>query len=155
MDLDAALRRAFAIAVASRDAGDHPFGALLLHGGEIVAEAHNRTQSDGDLTAHAELVLVRALEREGRLDLLADGTVVASTEPCPMCVGAMFWAGARQVVFGLSAARLNGMVTRPGDAEYGFTVTAAEIGRRASPPLTIDGPRLENEAAAVHAGFWT
>lgn len=155
MDLDAALRRAFAIAIESRNAGDHPFGALLLHGGEIVAEAHNRTQSDGDLTAHAELMLVRVLEREGRLALLADGTVVASTEPCPMCVGALFWAGARHVVFGLSAARLNRMVSRPGDGAYGFAVTATEIGGRAEPPLVIDGPHDEDAAAAVHEGFWT
>ena len=155
MDLDAALRRAFAVALASRRAGDHPFGALLLRDGEVVAEAHNRTRSDGDLTAHAELMLVRVLERQGRLALLRDGTVVASTEPCPMCVGALFWAGARHVVFGLSADRLNRMVPRPGADDYGFAITAAEIGARAAPAMTIEGPRGEDEAAAVHDGFWT
>lgn len=155
MDLDAALRRAFVIALEARSAGDHPFGALLWRDGEIVAEAHNRTQSDGDLTAHAELMLVRALEREGRLPSLRDGTVVASTEPCPMCVGALFWAGARHVVFGLSAARLNRMVSAPGADDYGFTVTAGELGRRAAPAMAIEGPTAEDDAAAVHDGFWT
>ena len=95
MDLDAALTRSIELAGAARAAGDHPFGALLVVDGEVVAEAANRVHTDRDLTAHAELMLARILEREGRLDQLAAGTVVASTEPCPMCVGAMFWAGQR------------------------------------------------------------
>jgi tRNA(Arg) A34 adenosine deaminase TadA len=141
------------LAAAARAAGDHPFGALLLVDGHVVAEAVNRVHSDGDLTAHAELMLVRQLERAGRLAELADGIVVASTEPCPMCVGALFWAGARHVV-GLSAARLNQLTRRPGADDYGFEITAAELGTRATPRCTVEGPRLEDEAAAVHDGFW-
>ena len=154
MDLDAAVTRANELAAAARAAGDHPFGALLLVDGEVVAEAVNRVNSDHDLTAHAEMMLVRNLERDGRLSRLADGVVVASTEPCPMCVGAFFWAGAREVVFGLSAARLNEIVRRPGADDYGFEITAIELGRRSMPPMCIDGPRLEDAAAAVHEGFW-
>ena len=154
MDLDAAVTRANELAGAARAAGDHPFGALLLVDGEVVAEAVNRVNSDRDLTAHAEMMLVRHLEREGQLGRLADGIVVASTEPCPMCVGAIFWAGARQVVFGLSAARLNGIVRRPGAGDYGFQITATDLGCQSMPPMHIEGPRLEDESAAVHAGFW-
>lgn len=154
MELDAALRYSFDLATEARANGDHPFSAVLLVDGEVVATALNRVHSDRDLTAHAETELVRVLEREGRLDLLAAGTVVASTEPCPMCVGAMFWAGARRVVFGLSAARLNEMTRVPGAPVHGFELTAAEIGSRATPPLAVDGPHLEDLAAAPHAGFW-
>lgn len=154
MDLDAAVTRANELAAAARAAGDHPFGALLLVDGEVVAEAVNRVNSDHDITAHAETMLVRNLERDGRLALLADGIVVASTEPCPMCVGAFFWAGARRVVFGLSAARLTEMVRRPGSDDFGFEITAIELGRRSMPPMHIEGPRLEDESAAVHEGFW-
>ena len=154
MDLDAALLHSFDLATAARASGDHPFSALLLMDGEVVATAMNRVHSDRDLTAHAETELVRVLEREGKLGLLATGTVVASTEPCPMCVGAMFWAGARHVVFGLSAARLNEMTRAPGAPEYGFEITANEIGARATPPMAVDGPHLEDQAAAPHAGFW-
>ena len=155
MDLDAALTRSIDLARAARAAGDHPFGAVLVVDGEVVAEAVNRVHSDRDLTAHAELMLVRILEREGRLDQLAIGMVVASTEPCPMCVGAMFWAGARRVVFGLSAVRLNELARRPGDDAHGFLIAADELGRRATPPMTVEGPRREDEAAAVHDGFWS
>lgn len=154
MDLDAAVTRANELAAAARAAGDHPFGALLLVDGEVVAEAVNRVNSDHDLTAHAEMMLVRNLERDGQLGRLADGVVVASTEPCPMCVGAFFWAGAREVVFGLSAARLNELVRRPGADDYGFQITAIELGRQSMPSMHIDGPRQEDESAAVHEGFW-
>lgn len=154
-DLDAAVGRSIELAAEARAAGDHPFGALLVVNGQVVAEAVNRVNTDGDLTAHAETMLVRRLEQAGRLAELASGIVVASTEPCPMCVGAMFWAGARHVVFGLSAARLNELIRRPGADEFGFQITAAELGRRAAPVLTVEGPYREADAAKVHDGFWS
>ncbi len=155
MDVDAAVVRAIELAGEARANGDHPFSALLLIDGEVVATALNRVNTDHDITAHAETILVRELERDGRLGLLAEGIVVASTEPCPMCVGAFFWAGARHVVFGLSAARLNEMVRTPGADEYGFLIDAIELGRRATPPMLVEGPIREDEAAVVHEGFWT
>ena len=94
------------------------------------------------------------LEREGRLDLLARGTVHASCEPCPQCVGALFWAGARHVVFGMSAARLTEISTAPGEAPYGFTISATELGAATTRPVRIEGPVCEDEAAAAHVGFW-
>jgi tRNA(Arg) A34 adenosine deaminase TadA len=153
-DHDALLTRSFELAAMARAAGDHPFGALLAIDGTIVAEALNRLNSAPDITAHAETELVRILEREGRLHLLALGVVYASCEPCPMCVAAMFWAGARRIVFGLSAARLTDLATPPGESPVGFTITAAEIGRAARPPMEIDGPHREDEAAEAHIGFW-
>lgn len=155
MDLDAAIGRSFELAAAARAAGDHPFGALLLVDGQVVAEAVNRVASESDLTAHAELMLVRVLEHQGRLESLAGGIVVASTEPCPMCVGALFWAGARHVVFGLSAARLNEIVRVPGADDYGFAISATELGLQAAPPMVVEGPRREDDAAAVHDHFWS
>jgi tRNA(Arg) A34 adenosine deaminase TadA len=148
------LERTFDLARAARAAGDHPFGALLAVDGAVVAEAVNRVTTARDLTAHAETELVRVLEREGRLAELGRGVVYASCEPCPLCVGAMFWAGARHVVFGLSAARLNALSTAPGEATYGFTITAAELGAATTSPMTVQGPFLEDAAAAVHDGFW-
>jgi tRNA(Arg) A34 adenosine deaminase TadA len=148
------LRRAFDLAAEARSEGDHPFGALLVVHGEVVAEAKNRVNTDSDITAHAESMLVRNLEREGRLHLLAEGVFYASCEPCPMCVGAMFWAGVRNTVYGLSAARLTELDTAPGQEPFGFTITAPELGAAASPPMTFVGPCLEDEAAAPHHGFW-
>jgi tRNA(Arg) A34 adenosine deaminase TadA len=152
---DGLLSRAFALAGEARDAGDHPFGALLAVDGEIVAEARNLVTSTSDITAHAETELVRVLERAGSLHLLGDGVVYASCEPCPMCVGALFWAGARHVVFGLSSSRLGELAARPDQDAHGFSITAAEIAAAATPRLTVDGPHREDEAAQAHAGFWT
>ena len=154
-DLDDLMTRAFALAIEARDAGDHPFGALLAVEGVIVAEARNRVSTGSDITAHAETELVRVLERDDRLGLLDGGVVVASCEPCPMCVGALFWAGARHVVFGLSNARLTELSTAPGAAAYGFALAAVEIGRHATPTFVIDGPHREDEAARPHLDFWT
>jgi hypothetical protein len=109
---------------------------------------------DRDLTAHAETMLVRVLEREGRLALLGEGVVYASCEPCPMCVGAMFWAGARRVVYGLSSGRLTDLATAPGAERVGFTITAPEIGSAAEPAMSFDGPHREHDAAVAHLGFW-
>lgn len=151
---DALLDRALELARDARANGDHPFGALLALDGVVVAEAVNRVTTAGDLTAHAETELVRLLEREGRLDQLALGVVYASCEPCPLCIGAMFWAGARHIVFGLSAARLNALSTEPGGSAYGFTITAAELAAATTSPMRVEGPFHEDAAAAVHDGFW-
>jgi tRNA(Arg) A34 adenosine deaminase TadA len=152
--LDALLTRTFTLAEEARAVGDHPFGALLAVDGVIVAEARNRVNSAADLTAHAETELVRILESSGQLASLAVGTVYASCEPCPMCVGAMFWAGARRVVYGLSSGRLTELATAPGAEPFAFTITAPEIGRAATPAMLFDGPRREDDASIVHLGYW-
>jgi tRNA(Arg) A34 adenosine deaminase TadA len=151
---DALLTRSFELAAEARSAGDHPFGALFEIDGQVLAEARNRVNADRDLSAHAETALILMMEREDLLDQAGEGTLYASCEPCPMCVGAMFWAGVRRVVFGLSSARLMELATTPGDTPVGFTITAAEIGGAASPPMSFDGPHREDEAAIPHVGFW-
>ena len=118
----ALLTRVFALAAAARTRGDHPFGALLASadGAVVLKEALNSVNSGRDMTAHAEMALVRALEAEGRLGELRAGVVFASCEPCPMCMGALFWAGARRVVYGLSHGALNARATAPGARRVGF-----------------------------------
>ncbi len=153
-DSDALLTRAFELAADARVAGNHPFGALLAIDGEIVAEAANLVNTANDITAHAETELVRVLQRAGRIGDLREGVVYASCEPCPMCVGAMFWAGARRIVYGLSAETLTGLSTGPGDEPFGFTITASQIGGAACPPMVFVGPQREDEAAEAHRNFW-
>jgi len=86
-----------AIDSAREDGG--PFGALVVRGGEVVARGTNRVTATNDPTAHAEVVAIRrACEALGTFQL--DGCdVYASTEPCPMCLGALYWARPRRVVF--------------------------------------------------------
>lgn len=121
----------------------------------MIETARNRVMTDGDLTAHAELTLVRKLERSGQLDRLATGVVYASCEPCPMCVGAMFWAGVRHVAYALSHERLNDLATPGGEPMFSFQISASEIGARSTPTMRFAGPEREDEASRAHVGFWT
>jgi tRNA(Arg) A34 adenosine deaminase TadA len=151
---DELLTQVFALADQARAAGDHPFGALLAVDGQVVARAHNLVITNSDVTAHAETELVRGSERLGLLESLAAGTVYASCEPCPMCVGALFWAGARRIVFGLTAARLSALTTPAGATSSGFGVTAAALAATARPAMQVSGPWRQDEAAAAHLDFW-
>lgn len=79
--------------------GGGPFGAVIVRDGQIIAKAGNRVVLSHDPTAHAEVLAIR--EASGILDShdLSGCVLYASCEPCPMCLGAIYWAGIRRVVF--------------------------------------------------------
>jgi tRNA(Arg) A34 adenosine deaminase TadA len=102
------LRKAIALAVESAGTDGGPFGAVVARGDEVIATGTNRVTASGDPTAHAEIVAIRrAAEALGTHDL--SGCVLyASTEPCPMCLAATWWARIGEIVFAAdrhSAAR--------------------------------------------------
>lgn len=77
-----------------------PFGAVMVKDGKIIAEGANRVTSTNDPTAHAEVVVIRdACKKLAVFDL--DGCeIYTSCEPCPMCLGAIYWARLSRVYFG-------------------------------------------------------
>ena len=77
-----------------------PFAAVVVRGGQIIAEGVNQVTSDNDPTAHAEIVAIRnACRMLGSFQL--DGCEIYTTcEPCPMCMGAIYWARPAKVFFG-------------------------------------------------------
>lgn len=81
-----------------------PFGAVIVKDGAIVAEGTNRVTATNDPTAHAEMVAIRrACQKLGTFDLKGCEMYV-SCEPCPMCLGAIYWARIERVYFaGLAA----------------------------------------------------
>lgn len=86
-----------------------PFGAVIVKNGEIIAEGNNRVVTSNDPTAHAEVVAIRnACEKLGSFQL--DGCIVyTSCEPCPMCLGAIYWARPDKIFYACSrddAARI-------------------------------------------------
>ncbi|MEZ5321292.1 MAG: nucleoside deaminase [Microthrixaceae bacterium] len=94
------MRLALATAQASGEAGDLPIGAVAVIDGNVIATAGNRRELDGDPTAHAEVLLLRAAAShvgDWRLDKV---TVVVTLEPCPMCAGALWASRVGGVVFG-------------------------------------------------------
>ena len=86
------MRRAIALSEESVRMGGGPFGAVIVKDGVIVSEASNSVTLDHDPTAHAEVNAIRkATQKLGTFDL--EGCeIYTSCEPCPMCLGAIYWA---------------------------------------------------------------
>jgi tRNA(Arg) A34 adenosine deaminase TadA len=148
------LRRAFDVARRARSRGNHPFGALLVEGGEILIEMENGFLPERDPTGHAERLLATQACTAYAAPALARSTLYSSAEPCAMCAGAIYWAGIGRVVYGLSEHRLK---TITGDHAENPTLdlpcrAVFAAGQR---PTEVVGPLMEDEAAAVHADFWS
>ena len=80
--------------------GELPVGCVIARGGEIIARAHNRCEAQGDATAHAELLAIRAASRAVKGWRLSDCALYVTLEPCPMCAGAMVQARLGRLVYG-------------------------------------------------------
>lgn len=86
------MRRAIALSVESVRNGGGPFGAVIAKDGQIIAEGSNKVTIDCDPTAHAEVSTIRqACKSLGTFDL-SGCEIFTSCEPCPMCLGAIYWA---------------------------------------------------------------
>jgi tRNA(Arg) A34 adenosine deaminase TadA len=146
------LRDAIAVAWSARRHGNHPFGAILVDAsGQVLLRAENSVVTGRDLTGHAETNLVRLASAQLSPELLATCTMYASTEPCAMCAGAIHWAAIGRLVYGLSAAALYELV---GPAPHELQLPCREVFARSTRPMVVTGPALEEEARAVHLGFW-
>jgi tRNA(Arg) A34 adenosine deaminase TadA len=77
-----------------------PFGCVIVRGGKVVGRGSNQVTSACDPTAHAEVVAIRDACRALKTFRLADCTLYASCEPCPMCLSAIYWAHIPTVFFG-------------------------------------------------------
>jgi tRNA(Arg) A34 adenosine deaminase TadA len=87
------MRRAISLAQKGIDSNSGgPFGAVVVKNGEIVGEGCNRVTSTNDPTAHAEVVAIRNACKNLDSFQLDDCVLYASCEPCPMCLGAIYWA---------------------------------------------------------------
>lgn len=129
------------------EAGQSPFGAVVVKGGKIVASSHNTVWRDGDPTAHAEVNAIRqASAALQSIDL--SGTVMYTTcEPCPMCLTAIHWAKIDRVVFGATIADADGA----GFSE--LTIPAKEMVRLGGSPLRVDSGLLQTECADLFR-YW-
>ncbi len=91
------LRAAIALSAEARDAGNMPYGALLVAAdGRVLAVARNTQVSERHCTGHAETNLMREATHRFDAATLAGSTVYASGEPCAMCAGAIYWGGIRR-----------------------------------------------------------
>ncbi|GAA4693169.1 nucleoside deaminase [Phytohabitans rumicis] len=138
-DNEQLLRRAIELARAAREGGNPPFGSLLVGpDGTVLAEEHNTSITDDDITAHPELKLARWAARALEPDIAAATTMYTSCQPCGMCTGAIERSGLGRVVFALSGEQLNSL--KPSG---GF------------PPVPQEGPALFDEARLPVEGYYT
>jgi tRNA(Arg) A34 adenosine deaminase TadA len=93
------LRRAIEIASEGILSGSGPFGAVIVKDGEIISEASNRVVLSNDPTAHAEILAIRQAASVLQNHDLKGCTLYTSCEPCPMCLGAIYWSGVQKVVY--------------------------------------------------------
>lgn len=141
------VRRAIELAREAATRGDNPFGSVLVADGEVVAEARNAVVTDDDVTAHPELRLARTAARELG-PAASEATLYTSTEPCPMCTGALYHAGVGRVVYSAGAADVRELVGE------GLLVPCADLFAEGPREVTVEGPVLNEAGRAVHQDCW-
>jgi guanine deaminase len=98
------MARAIQLSLDNVASGGGPFGAVIVRNGSIVAEGVNHVTSTNDPTAHAEVVAIRNACAQLGTFTLHDCKIYTSCEPCPMCLGAIYWARLSHIYFGNAAA---------------------------------------------------
>jgi tRNA(Arg) A34 adenosine deaminase TadA len=133
------LRRAIALAAEAREAGDMPYGSLLVGpAGEVMAEERNTVLTERDIAAHPELKLARWAARELDADVARGTTMYTSCQPCPMCSGAIARSGLGRVVFALAGEQLQALGAVSPDAAQ----------------VAYEGPALLDEARVPIDGYY-
>lgn len=94
------MRKAIALAGKAMNSNKGgPFGAVIVKDNKIIAEGYNRVTSTNDPTAHAEVIAIRNACKKLNTFQLKDCTIYTSCEPCPMCLGAIYWARPKKVFY--------------------------------------------------------
>jgi guanine deaminase len=120
---DSFMARAIELSLESVHSGrGGPFGALIVRDGAIIAEGTNRVTGRNDPTAHAEIVAIRAACQKTRTFELRDCEIYASCEPCPMCLGAIYWARLARVFYA-------GLASDASAAGFDDSLIYGELGR--------------------------
>jgi len=134
------MRQALALAAQGVELGHGgPFGAVVVMDGKVIGEGWNQVVLRKDPTAHAEMRAIRmACETLGQFHL-PDATLYSTCEPCPMCMGALYWARINQLVYAASAEDA---------AEFGFDdrLFKAQIGKPLEKQTLRIRQRLRSES---------
>ncbi|PKA83164.1 tRNA(adenine34) deaminase [Ulvibacter sp. MAR_2010_11] len=94
------MKRALQEAEAAYEKGEVPIGAVIVVNNQIIARAHNLTETLNDVTAHAEMQAITAAANYLGGKYLIDCTLYVTLEPCQMCAGALFWSQISNIIYG-------------------------------------------------------
>lgn len=128
------LEMAIETALSGIDEGGGPFGAVITCGGKVIAKEYNKVVKMSDPTAHAEILAIRKASKLLKTHNLKGCTLYSSCEPCPMCIGAIYWAGIDRVVYAsdrnqaeeagfIDSMIYNEISANPSDRKIRFTQT--------------------------------
>ena len=142
------LRRCVELAREAVDAGDEPFGSVLVDkNGKVLAEDRNRIHSMRDGTRHPEFTLARWAAENLPPQARANATVYTSGEHCPMCAAAHGWVGLGRIVYASSAEQLSQWIAMLGIAQSPVrTISIQNVLTNA----IVDGP-VDDLAIEIHA----
>ncbi|MEV7780705.1 nucleoside deaminase [Kitasatospora sp. NPDC088351] len=148
------LLAAVAAARRAREAGNHPFGALLVGpDGAVLLEAENTVVTGRDATGHAETNLVRLSTARYDAGFLSRCSLYTSTEPCAMCAGAVYWSGIGRVVYALGEDELRAM-TGADEKNPTLALPCRRVFAAGQRDLPVVGPVDTDGAREVHRDFW-
>lgn len=136
------MREAIRLSAESVQRGGGPFGAVIAKDGEIIAASSNSVTIDNDPTAHAEVSCIREACRKLGTYNLTGCTIYTSCEPCPMCLGAIYWAHLDTIYY---ANNRKDAADIDFDDDFIYQELAKPIAARATPML----PLLRDEALPV------
>ncbi len=144
------LRRCVELATEALDAGDEPFGSVLVDADGVVLREERNRVGGGDETRHPEFELARWAATNTTPPVRATATVYTSGEHCPMCSAAHAWVGLGRIVYAVSAATLTQW--RAGWGLPASSVATLSI-QQIAPGLPVGGPapELEDVMRALHA----
>ena len=153
LDHETFLRRSIGLAVRSREAGNHPFAALLVSPeGDVLMEQMNDFVAAGDSTGHAERFLMTRAPTTYPPEYLRGCTMYTSAEPCAMCAGSVYWAGVGRVVYGMSEKALKAL-SGPHPENLTLDLPCRDIFDAGQRPVQVIRPLLPEESAIVHKDF--
>jgi len=139
-DASADDERFMGIALDEARQADFPFGAVIVRDGQVLARGRNLGRTNGDPTAHGEMIAIRHCLDEHGSTALRGSTLYTTGEPCVMCMGAILWCRVGRLVFAASVQQLATTLDQ-------IMISSADIAAKAPfVPITITGGVLADEA---------
>jgi tRNA(adenine34) deaminase len=125
--------------------GDFPFGAVIVRDGQVLARGRNLGKTNGDPTAHGEMMAIRHCLADHGSAVIKGSTLYTSGEPCAMCMGAILWCHVGRLVFAASVQQLATKIDQ-------IMLSSAAVAAKAPfAPITITGGVLADEAMQLFA----
>lgn len=139
------MRAAIAEAEKARDWNEVPVGAIITRSGAVIGRGFNRTISDCDPSAHAEIVAIRMGAEQQKNHRLSGTTIYVTLEPCVMCIGAMIQARIQRLVFGAYDAKAGAA---------GSVLDLSEI-KELNHRIEVNGGLLNEECSVILKEFFS